>query len=294
MFADLHLHTNFSDGTYTPEELAGHAHRCGLTVVALTDHDTVEGCARMGAACGELGIEFIPASELTADLGGHELHLLGYFLDTENPRLLAELAKFQEVRQNRIREMCDRLNELGLALPAEAVFKIANCRSPGRPHVGRALVQAGLCATQDEAFDRFLKNGKPAWVPKFKMPAGEAIELIHQAGGLAVMAHPGLNRTDEVIPKLVEMGMDGLECFHTRHSTAASQHYLLMAEQLGLLVTGGSDCHGMNKGKPLIGSMKLPLDYVAKMKVKVERRRAKAKRLASPMETPHSAISNPH
>ena len=294
MFADLHLHTNFSDGTYTPEELAGHAHRCGLAVVALTDHDTVEGCTRMGAACGNLGIEFIPASELTAELGGNELHLLGYFLDTENPRLLVELAKFQEVRQNRIREMCARLNELGLALEAEAVFKIANCRSPGRPHVGRALVQAGLCATQDEAFDRFLKKGKPAWVPKFQMSAVEAIELIHQAGGLAVMAHPGLNRTDEAIPVLAEMGMDGLECFHTRHSTAASQHYLLMAEQLGLLVTGGSDCHGMNKGKPLIGSMKLPLDYVAKMKAKVKSRRVKAERPVSPKASLHSAIFNPH
>ena len=294
MFADLHLHTNFSDGTYTPEELAGHAHRCRLAVVALTDHDTVEGCARMGVACGKLGIEFIPASELTAELGGNELHLLGYFLDTENLRLLAELAKFQEVRQNRIREMCARLNKLGLALPAEAVFKIANCRSPGRPHVGRALVQAGMCATQDEAFDRFLKKGKPAWVPKFKMSAVEAIDLIHQAGGLAVMAHPGLNRTDEAIPLLAEMGMDGLECFHTRHSTAASQHYLLMAEQLSLLVTGGSDCHGMNKGKPLVGSMKLPLDYVVKMKAKVKSRGAEAERAASSSANLHSAISNPH
>ena len=269
MFADLHLHTNFSDGTYTPEELASHAHRHGLAVVALTDHDTVDGCPRMAAACGNLGLEFIPASELTAELNGNELHLLGYFLDTENPRLLRELATFQEVRQNRIREMCTRLNGLGLALTAEAVFKIANCRSPGRPHVGRALVQAGLCATQDEAFNRFLKRGKPAWVPKFKLSAMEAIELIHHAGGLAVMAHPGLNRTDEVIPELVEMGMDGLECFHTRHSTAQGQHYSLLAEQHGLLATGGSDCHGMNKGKPLIGTMKLPLDYVAKLKAKI-------------------------
>ncbi len=294
MFADLHLHTNFSDGTYTPEELAGHAHRNGLSVVALTDHDTVEGCPRMATACGNLGIEFIPASELTAELSGNELHLLGYFLDTENARLLTELAKFQEVRQNRIREMCARLNELGLALPAEAVFKIANCRSPGRPHVGRALVQAGLCATQDEAFDRFLKKGKPAWVPKFKMAAAEAIELIHQAGGLAVMAHPGLNRTDEAIPVLAEMGMDGLECFHTRHSTAQGQHYSLLAEQQGLLVTGGSDCHGMNKGRPLIGSIKLPLDYVVRMKAKVRSRAAKLVLPVIPQTSLQPAISNPH
>jgi predicted metal-dependent phosphoesterase TrpH len=272
MFADLHLHTNFSDGTYTPEELAGHAHRHGLSVVALTDHDTVEGCARMAAACSKLSIEFIPASELTTDLDGNELHLIGYFLDTGNPVLLTELAKFQDVRQNRIREMCARLNEMKVPLSADAVFRIANCRSPGRPHVGRALVQAGICSSLDEAFDRFLKKGKPAWVPKFKMSAEDAIQLIHQAGGLAVMAHPGLNRTDEVIPLLKEMGMDGLECFHTRHSTAASQHYSLLAEHYGLLITGGSDCHGMNKGKPLIGSIKLPFDYVAKLKAAVAHR----------------------
>ena len=274
MYADLHMHTNFSDGTYTPEELAGHAHRHGLSVVALTDHDTVEGCARMGTACAQLGIEFIAASELTAEQDGNELHIIGFFLDTASPRLLVELAKFQEVRQNRIREMVARLNQAGIPLAVEKVFAIANCRAPGRPHVGRALVQEGYCATQDEAFDRFLKKGKPAWVPKFKMSAQEAIDLIHHAGGLAVMAHPGLNRTDEVIPDLVAMGMDGLECFHTKHSTATSQHYVLIAERFNLLITGGSDCHGMSKGKPLIGSIKLPYEYVRKMKSLVARRAA--------------------
>lgn len=270
MFADLHLHTNFSDGTYTPEELTGHALRHGLRVVALTDHDTLEGCARMAAECGRLGLEFITASELTADWAGNELHLLGYFLDPQNPRLLSELSRFQIVRQNRIREMCARLNQLGIPLAAESVFAIANCKAPGRPHVGRALVQAGHCATLDEAFDRFLKKHRPAWVPKAKMSALEAIALIHQAGGLAVMAHPGLNRTDEIIPDLVAAGLDGIECFHTRHSTAASQHYVLLAEHHDLLITGGSDCHGMNKGKPLIGSIKLPYEYVRRMKAKLK------------------------
>src|SRR5881394_171797 len=112
MFADLHLHTNFSDSTYTPEELAGRARELGLSAVALTDHDTVEGCARMAAACARAGLEFIPASELTAEVDGNELHLLGYFVDTENPRLLDEMAGFQRVRQNRIREMVARLNQL--------------------------------------------------------------------------------------------------------------------------------------------------------------------------------------
>ena len=268
MFADLHLHTNFSDGTYTPEELAREGKKHSLAAMALTDHDTVEGCPRMATACGELDIEFISGTELTAESGGIELHLLGYCIDLNNQKLLTEVGRFQLVRQNRIREMVARLNELKIPLEAEAVFKIANCRSPGRPHVARALVQAGLCKNLDEAFERFLKVNRPAWVPKFKMSATDAIALVHQAGGVAVMAHPGLNRTDDVIPKMVDAGLDGLECFHSKHSTATSNHYLQMADHFGLLVTGGSDCHGMNKGKPLIGSVKIPYSHVTRLKEK--------------------------
>ena len=281
MFADLHLHTNFSDGTYTPEELASHASRHGLAAVALTDHDTVEGCVRMAAACAQTGLEFIPATELTAEMDGNELHLLGYFVDTQNPSLLKEMAKFQAVRQNRIREMVARLNGQNVPLKADAVFAIANCRSPGRPHVGRALVQGGFCASMDEAFERFLKKNRPAWVPKFKISAVDAIELIHQAGGLAVMAHPGLNRTDEIIPGLVEAGLDGLECFHTKHSTSQIGHYIRIAKEFDLVITGGSDCHGLSKGKPLIGSVKLPYEHVKRLKAAAHRGAAASSRPAS-------------
>ncbi|HEY0551259.1 MAG TPA: PHP domain-containing protein [Verrucomicrobiae bacterium] len=275
MFADLHLHTNFSDGTYTPEELTAHGQRLGFRALALSDHDTMEGCARMAAACAAAAIEFIPASELTAELDDHELHLLGYFLDTTNERLLVELAKFQEVRQNRIREMVARIRALNVPLREELVFEVANCRAPGRPHVARALVKAGLCRNLDEAFERFLKKGRPAWVPKFKMSASDAIALIHQAGGLAVMAHPGLNNCDDLIPALAECGLDGLECYHTKHASAQAYHYQKVAEQLGLLVTGGSDCHGLSKGRPLIGGVKLPYFRVEEMK-KAQAARAKS------------------
>lgn len=266
MFADLHLHTHFSDGTYGPEELAGLAQKHGLKAVALTDHDTMEGCEATARACAQHGVEFIPASELTAELGDVELHLIGYFLDSSNEKLGAELVRFQRVRQQRIHQMAERLQRVGIPLKAEAVFALANCRAPGRPHVARALVQQKLVGSLDEAFERFLKKGKPAWVPKFKMSALQAIELIHQAGGLAVMAHPGLNRTDDIIPALVNAGLDGIECFHTKHSTHATEHYLQIAEQHNLLVTGGSDCHGISKGKPLIGTMRIPYVYVERLK----------------------------
>ena len=274
MFADLHLHTNFSDGTYTPEELAGQARRCGLKAIALTDHDTVEGCGRTAIACQAAGIEFIPASELTAEMDGHEIHLLGYFLDTANPGLLRELEKFQQVRQDRIREMVGRINQLGIPLPVDDVFTLANCRSPGRPHVARALTEGEFCGSIDEAFERFLKKGKPAWVPKFKMSAQQAINLIHQAGGLAVMAHPGLTRADELIPRLADLGMDGLECFHSKHNGSLTEQYRSMATRLNLLITGGSDCHGTTKGKPIIGTVKLPYEYVEKLKTRVTERAA--------------------
>ena len=273
-FADLHLHTNFSDGTFSPEELVGHGARLGFAAMALTDHDSVEGCARMTAACAAADIEFIPGTELTAEHNDTELHLLGYFVDTQNKKLLTEIAKFQVVRQNRIREMVACINQLGVPLQAEAVFALANCKSPGRPHVARALVKAGLVANLDEAFERFLKKNRPAWVPKAKMSALEGIELVHQAGGLVIMAHPGLNRTDEIIPAIVDAGLDGIECFHTKHSTATSGRYLEIADKYHLLVTGGSDCHGFSKGKPLIGTVKLPYEHVEKMKAKIAERKS--------------------
>ncbi len=273
MFADLHLHTRFSDGTYTPEEVVAEARKHGLAAIALTDHDTVEGCASTAAACAAAGIEFLVGAELTAEQDGRELHILGYGMEATNPVLLQALTRFQNVRQQRIREIVARLNELGIALEAEAVFALANCRAPGRPHVARALVTAGACESLDEAFERFLKKHRPAWVPKFKMSAADAIELIHQAGGAAVLAHPALNRVDDLIPGMVAAGLDGIECYHTKHPPATRDRYLGMTNRLGALVTGGSDCHGMNKGKPLIGTVRLPYEYFEKLKTRIAERR---------------------
>jgi len=279
-FADLHLHTLFSDGTFTPEELVERASKLGFAAIALTDHDTVEGCERAATACATARMEFIPGTELTAEHEDTEVHILAYLVDTQNKVLLKRIAEFQSVRQNRIREMVAAINKLGVPLKAEDVFALANCKSPGRPHVARAMVKAGLVANLDEAFERFLKKGRPAWVPKTKMSALEGVELIHQAGGLAVMAHPGLNRTDDIIPDLVDAGLDGIECFHTKHSTVMAERYLEIAEKYHLVVTGGSDCHGFSKKAPLIGTVKLPYEHVERLyaakKSADEKRRATA------------------
>jgi hypothetical protein len=274
-FADLHMHTFFSDGTFTPEELVERASKLGFAAIALTDHDTVEGCERAATACAAAQMEFISGTELTAEHEDTEVHILAYLVDTQNQTLLTRIAGFQSVRQNRIREMVAALNKLGIPLKGESVFALANCKSPGRPHVARALVKEKFIGSLDEAFEKYLKKGRPAWVPKTKMSALEAVELIHQAGGLAIMAHPGLNRTDEIIPDLVAAGLDGIECFHTKHSTTMAERYLEIADKFHLLVTGGSDCHGFSKKAPLIGTVKLPYEHVEKLKAKVAERNAK-------------------
>lgn len=274
MLADLHLHTRFSDGTYSPEELVSQAQRHELSAVALTDHDTVEGCAPTAALCQAAGIDFIPGTELTAEHDGNEIHILGYLMDTANPRLLSEIAKFQAVRQQRVREIVSRLNHLRVPLEAETVFALADCRSPGRPHVARALVRAGLSHDVDEAFERFLKKDRPAYVPKFKISVAQAVAVLHHAGGLAVMAHPGLTRADSIIPAIVEAGLDGIECFHPKHSVAASKRYLELAERFHLVVTGGSDCHGWSKDQPVIGTVTIPCERVVQLRARLAERKA--------------------
>ncbi len=275
-FADLHLHTLFSDGTFTPEELVLRAQNAGLACIALTDHDSVEGCERAAAACAKVQMDFITGAELTAEHEDTEVHVLGYFLDTKNKVLLDRIAKFQAVRQSRINEMCAALNRLGIPLKAESVFALANCKSPGRPHVARALVKEKLIGNLDEAFEKYLKKGRPAWVPKTKMSALEGVELIHQAGGLAVMAHPGLNRTDDIIPALVEAGLDGIECFHTKHSTVMSRAVSGDCREISICSSpAAATATASAKKRPLIGTVRLPYDHVERLKAKVAERKAK-------------------
>ena len=237
-----------------------------LAAISLTDHDTIEGCDRLAKACDERNIEFIPGTELSVDIEGNEMHLLGYFLDTQNERLITETTKYQQNRTNRVHGLVDQLNELGIELDADDVFDLAKCKAPGRPHVARALVKHGFCGSVDEAFSRFLRRGAPAWVPKTNVNYREGIELIHQAGGLAVMAHPGLNKIDHLITDLVKAGLDGLECWHTRHPKSTAKRYREMAERYGLIITGGSDCHGASRGHPLIGTVRVPYEILEKMK----------------------------
>lgn len=229
-----------------------------------------------------MGLEFITGTELTAEHQDREIHILGYFLDETNARLVREMERFQRGRQERIVTMVRQINSCGVPLKIEAVHRIARCKSPGRPHVARALVEEGFCGSYEEAFERFLKRHKPGWAPKCRVPAEDAIELIHDSGGVAVLAHPGITRFDEAIPALQAARLDGIECFHSRHSAPDSERYLELAEAHGLLVTGGSDCHGFNKKEPLIGTVKLPQKYLDSLKERaVENRGSNQQNAAS-------------
>ena len=264
--ADLHLHTFFSDGTFSPEEVVSRGVAMGLGVLALTDHDTLEGCERMGRAAAAAGVEFVPGTELTAEVEGKEVHVLGYWLDGANVRLRTELARFQGVRQRRIEEMVEGLRRAGVPLETSAVMEVARCSSPGRPHVARALVAAGHATDYDNAFERYLKKGRAGWVPKARMTVEESVGLIREAGGVAVLAHPALYRDDGLVGRVLRMELDGVECWHTRHSEADAARYARMAEATGLVATGGSDCHGMAKMEPLIGRVRLPYENVERLR----------------------------
>ncbi len=255
--ADLHTHTRYSDGAFTPVELAREAHRCGLTAVAVTDHDTLEGVCEARQAGEALGVEVITGVEITACVAQQEIHLLGYFFhdDWAESTLAVALRHAQQVREQRARQFVVRLNELGVAVTMADVAACAERGSVGRPHVAEALVRRGVVKSIEEAFERFLKRGKPAFVERYRMEAAEAIRHVKRAGGVPVLAHPGLNRVDDRLHELRDQGLSGLEVWHSKHSRAQTEHYRELATKLGLIATGGSDCHGPARGKPLLGTV---------------------------------------
>lgn len=244
---DLHLHTTASDGRCTPRELVGRAVAAGVTVMAATDHDTMAAVVEVHALARERGIEALPGIEITAVDDGRDVHMLGYFLRQDDPGLSTFLAEQREIRLARIRAIVDRLADLGVRIDIHALLAATTDRpglSVGRPLVARALMEAGHVASISEAFDRFLAHGRAAFVSRPGAPPGEVIRLVHGAGGLVSLAHPGRTRIDGRIPELVQAGLDALEVYHSDHDGPTTERYRSLASRLGLLMTGGSDFHG--------------------------------------------------
>ena len=249
---DLHLHSTHSDGSSTPTEVIRLAHRAGVTALAITDHDITTGIAEATAAGSELGIEVIPGVEISSILNDSELHILGYFVDPQDAELNKRLATLRESRHHRNPQIIERLQALGIELTYEEVRAIAGTDAVGRPHIARCLIEKGVVSTAKEAFDRFLAEGRPAYVPRLLPPPAEAISWINQAKGLAVLAHPTwVKTTRETLENLVRQlktdGLNGVEVHYSTHTASQTRAYLNLANQLGLLITGGSDFHGITK-----------------------------------------------
>lgn len=261
-FADLHVHTIYSDGTFTPDEVVDTAHKNGLSAIAITDHDSVDGIEPSMTAAKKYGMEIIPGVELTAEEENIEIHILGYFIDWKAGWFEKKLEKMRRARLERIYAMVDKLKSAGVDIDADKVLKISGPGAIGRLHLATALYNEGIISSINEAFRKYIGDKSPCYVKKYKLSPKEAADMIIKLGGVPVLAHPRLLNGDELITRFIKDGIRGIEAYHTEHAANAATRYEEMALRNGLLITGGSDCHGAGKGKILLGRVKVPYSLV--------------------------------
>jgi predicted metal-dependent phosphoesterase TrpH len=242
---DLHSHTTASDGQHIPTELLGLAAQAGVKTLAVTDHDTVAGLAEAKAEADRLGVELVPGIELSAFLDEREIHVLGHFIDPGFEELARLSQRLRVDREVRMRAMVERMQALGFPVRFEEVQAIAKDAQLGRPHLALLLVEKGYCSSTKEAFSRFLGNGRPAWVDRYRLPAAEAIELVRKAGGVATVAHPAVSRVEpHDLARLKAWGLGGVEVYHPDHPPSTRDKLLAATRELDLVPTAGSDYHG--------------------------------------------------
>jgi len=258
---DLHSHSTASDGVLAPAEVVRFAHSKGLSAMALTDHDTLAGVPDAVAAGAALGVRVVPGAELSTTHGGREWHLLAlHVADVQG--LDGRLAIYREARLNRAIRIVERLSELGLPVELQEILDEAGGGSIGRPHVATVLVKHGYVSDFREAFDKWLGAGRPAFVDKELIALGEACELIHQAGGLAILAHPGQLGRRAVLEGMIPAGLDGLEVRHPGHSPEDERRLTRLADEFGVVKSGGSDWHGSVEGPRVLDSMRVPVEWL--------------------------------
>jgi predicted metal-dependent phosphoesterase TrpH len=267
-FVDLHAHSTASDGSRPPAQVVAAARAAGLAAIALTDHDTVAGLAEASRAAAQHGLRFVQGVELSAVEADAETHILGLHV-TDLAELERRLVGLQEMRRTRAIRMVERLNALGMPVTMDAVLREAAGGAVGRPHVARALIAGGWATDFREAFDRYLGNNRPAFVAKDRLPVADAIDIIHQAGGIAILAHPGSHLTRERLASLGAAGLDGVEVLHPSHSYDDSQRIDAMAGELNLVRSGGSDWHGADEGARTLGAMRVPAHWLAEQDARV-------------------------
>ncbi len=265
-YVDLHMHTAYSDGALSSEELLAKVREKNLAAFSITDHDTLEGYRHTKKLLTKDDPELIPGVELSAEIEGEDMHLLGYLFDPEDKTLNESLAGFQEIRRRRGRIMVEKLNQMGLSISFEAVELVAKGAVVGRPHVADAMLKEGLISNFEEAFRKYIGNGCPAYVPKSRMTPAQAIDLIHGAGGVAVLAHAFIAGMNRHIDSLAGMGLDGLEVYHYSFKKYQIKQLKTLARRHGLQQTGGSDYHGRQDHEGEIGSLSIPVEILNRLK----------------------------
>jgi 3',5'-nucleoside bisphosphate phosphatase len=256
---DLHLHTTASDGTESPAELVRACREKGLTLISVTDHDTTAALPAVAAEAHREGLGFVPGIELTSVWCGRDIHVLGYFIEDDSPELRAFLEAQLDDRVRRARAVGERLTALGAPVDMEALVALTKGRPLGRPLIADAMVEAGHVKDRDEAFLRFLGDDRPAYVARQAASPAEVIALVRRNGGVSSLAHPGFTKQDDVIPLMVDAGLDAIEVYHSDHSDGDTARYRALAHRFGLAVTGGSDYHGAGmKGSGGFGVVSLP------------------------------------
>lgn len=280
---DLHTHTTASDGAFSPSQLVGRAARLALTVMAITDHDTTAGIAEARAAGRAGGVEIIPGVEINTDVPGAEVHVLGYFVDPDHAELVEQLARIRAGRVGRARKMAETLTQMGAPVRFERILEIAGEGSVGRPHVAQALLEAGHVRSYQDAFERLIGRNSPAYVERMKFTPTEACTLIIRAGGLPVLAHPvffdkyGKIKTaidlTVFLPEMLAAGLCGIEAYYAGYDAVTIEYLLGIARRYGLLVTGGSDFHGVRFGEPDLGGVYVPMKVVRRLREVWEQKR---------------------
>ncbi len=275
-YVDLHMHSTASDGLYSPTELMHRVKEVGLRAVALTDHDTTNGIEEAARIAQELDIEFMPGIEINTDVSGGEVHVLGYFLEYQQPAFQNTLKTLRDARVRRGERMVELLNQEGIHITWERVREIAQ-GTVGRPHVAQALVEAGYAQSISEAFDKYIGKGKPGYVPHYKLTPEEAVRLIVSANGLPVIAHPvtlpGLDMLPSWLPELKAAGLVGLETYYGPYTQQDEQALLALAHEYGLIPTGGTDYHGPDIHPTPLGGRYVPYEAVEQLKAEAAKRK---------------------
>ncbi|HUN66098.1 MAG TPA: PHP domain-containing protein [Bacteroidota bacterium] len=265
--ADLHLHTTYSDGAYSPAELVGKAHGAGLQTIAVTDHDSVGAVEEAMRHASTFGMEVVPGVELSACTETAEFHILGYFVDVTNVEFLNALGDLRERRMRRVERIVGKLNRLNIPLTMDEVMGSSSGDSLGRPHIANAMVNQGHADSYYQAFNKFLGDGRPAFEKKDCFSPRETIRMIAAAGGLSFLAHPGVALNDDCVKHLIDEGLDGIEVVHPSHSPELVRYYRNIVSQYYLLECGGSDFHGgMKNDEHLLGKISIPLSTVDAMR----------------------------